>query len=184
MAGANTTIAGLKDIYYALMTDSAAETYGKPVKIGHAISVSINPNTATKTIYGDNKAVATKSKLVDIDVSISSTDIPFKDRAAMLGHTVNSDGSITIKGDDSPPYVALLFAATSFEDTTQYYKFYKGKFTPNQQDFETEREDFNDNSPTLEGKFIARTTDGKIYDMVDSAESGSSTVISSWFDSV
>lgn len=185
MAGANTTINGLKDIYYAVMTDNVAETYDTPVKLGHAISVDINPTIDKSTLYGDNVAVATKTRVKDITVSIETTDIPLKDRAIILGHSVDSvTGEVTVKGDDKAPYVALLFSATTAEDTTQYYKLYKGKFAPNQQQIQTEGESISWQPPKMEGTFIARTTDGKVYTMVDSAETGAASLISAWFTAV
>ena len=188
MAGANTTITGLKDVYYAVMTDddeTNGATYGTPVKLGHAISMDIQPQTESATLYGDNMAIATKTKLKEITVTIETSDIPLKDRAIMLGHTADSTtGKVTVKGDDKATYVAILFAATTAEDTTQYYKFFKGKFAPSQQQIETEGEGINWQTPTMEGTFIARSSDGKIYEMVDSSESGAATLIDNWFTAV
>lgn len=181
------TLVGLQDIYYATLTKDDAEgtTYGTPVKIGHAVSVDIQPNTETGTLYGDNMAVATRTKLKEIAITIESTEIPLKDRAIMLGHTVDATtGKVTVKGDDKAPYVALLFKATTSEDTEQFYKFYKGKFAPSQQTIETEGDGINWQTPSLEGTFIARDSDGKVYDMLDGAVSGASALADSWFDAV
>ena len=190
MSGVASTLTGLKDIYYAKLTETTAngtttETYDTPVKLGHAISVDINPNLETATLYGDNMAVATKTKLKEITITIDTTDIPLSDRAILLGHSYNSTtGAVTVKGDDAPPYVALLFAATTADDTLHYYKFYKGKFAPGQQQIETEGESINWQTPSMEGTFIARASDGKVYDMLDGAVAGSATLASSWFTSV
>ena len=63
-------------------------------------------------------------------------------------------------------------------------KFFKGKFAPSQQQIETEGEGINWQTPTMEGTFIARSSDGKIYEMIDSAESGAATLIENWFKTV
>ena len=189
-SGVASTLTGLKDIYYAKLTESVSsgtttETYGTPVKLGHAISVDINPNIETATLYGDNMAVATKTKLKEIAITIDTTNIPLEDRAILLGHSYDSTkGAVTVKGDDAAPYVALLFEATTADDKSHYYKFYKGKFAPSQQRIETEGESVNWQTPSMEGTFIARASDGKIYDMLDGAVSGSATLASSWFTSV
>ena len=188
MAGANTTVTGLKDVYYAVLTkddSTGGATYSTPVKLGHAISMDIQPNTESGTFYGDNMAIATKTKLRDITITLKTSDIPLKDRAIILGHTIDeTTGKITVKGDDKAVYVAILFAATTAEDTTQYYKYFKGKFTPSQQQIETEGEGINFQPPTMEGTFIARSSDGKVYEMVDSADEGSATLIENWFKTV
>lgn len=188
MAGANTTVTGLKDVYYAVLTkddSTGGATYSTPVKLGHAISMDVQPNTESGTLYGDNMAVSTKVKLKDITITFETSDIPFKDRAIMLGHTVDeTTGKVTVKGDDKAVYVAILFAATTAEDTTQYYKYLKGKFTSSQQQIETEGDGINFQPPTMEGTFVARSSDGKIYEMVDSADEGSATLIENWFTTV
>ena len=193
MSGVASTLTGLKDIYYAKLTaDTAAEgqtagstTYGTPKKLGHAISVDMNPNVETATLYGDNAAVATKTKLKEITLTIDTTDIPLEDRAIILGHTYDSTtGGVTVKGDDAAPYVAIMFEATTADDTSHFYKFYKGKFAPTQQQIETAGENINWQTPSMEGTFIARASDSKIYDMLDGANSGSSTLASNWFTSV
>ena len=117
------TLVGLQDIYYAKMTNDSiggTTTYGTPKKIGHAISVDINPNVETATLYGDNTAVATRAKLKDISITIESDKIPLEDRAIMLGHSIDSTtGAVTVKGDDKAPYVAIMFKAQTSEDTRQ-----------------------------------------------------------------
>lgn len=191
MSGVASTLTGLKNIYYAKLTESVGsngtitETYDTPKKLGHAISVDMNPSVEAATLYGDNMAVATKLKMKEITITISTTDIPLADRALMLGHNYDSmTGGVTVKGDDAAPYVALLFETTTADDKSQYYKFYKGKFAPNQQQIETAGESINWQTPSMEGTFIARASDGKVYDMLDGAVAGASTIASSWFNSV
>ena len=186
--GVASTLTGLKNIYYAKMTADTAEstTYGDPVKLGNAISVDINPTIEENKLYGDNMAVAVVKKLKEIAITISTTDIPLADRAIMLGYTKNADGSITVKNEDNAPYVALMFEATTADGGSHYYKFYKGRFAPSQQQIETEGESINWQTPSMEGTFIARESDGKVYDMIDSAEtvSGAAELINKWFTAV
>lgn len=187
------TLVGLQDIHYAKqLTDNEPEgntagsaTYDTPVKLGHAISVDINPTVESSSLYGDNMAVATRTKAKEIAITIETSDIPLRDRAILLGHSVDSiTGVVTVKGDDKPPYVALMFATNTKDDTLQYYKFYKGKFAPSQQTIKTEGDSINWQIPTMEGTFIARASDGKVYDMVDSSETGAASLVSSWFTAV
>lgn len=136
-------------------------------------------------MYGDNTAVATKTKLKDIDITIETDEIPLEDRAIILGHTYDSvTGAVIIKGDDKAPYVAIMFKANTSKDTYEYRKYYKGKFAPDQETIETEGENINWQTPSLKGKFIARDSDKKISEAVDSGSSGAASLISSWFTNV
>ena len=181
------TLSGLKNIYYALETKDAAEgaTYGTPVKLGHAISVDIAKEVETVNLFGDNMAVATKAKLKSLTLSISTTDIPLADKAILLGHSVDSTTSaMTAKGDDSAPYVAILFEATKMTGGSRFVKLYKGKFTETQETINTEGDSLEPQPPSLEGTFIARTFDGNIYTEIDSTDEKSATLAGAWFESV
>ena len=178
---------GLKNVYYALLTkdDDTGVTYGDPKKLGHARKATITKETEKVTIYGDNAAVATKTRLKSLSLSIETTNIPLVDQAILLGHSYDSvTGVMTAKGDDSPPYVAILFEATKLTGGSNFYKLAKGKFTETNEELTTQEENMNPTSPSLDGTFIAREYDNVFYTMADSAESISATVTSEWYDDV
>lgn len=186
---AASTIKGLKNIYYAKMTinpTTGAETYGTPVKLGEAISVAINPTYEENKLYGDNMAVEVVKNLKEIAITINTTDIPLADRAIMLGHdTDSSTGAIIVKNEDEPPYVAIMFEATTADGGSHYYKFYKGKFAESQQQIETAGESINWQTPSMEGIFISNA-DGKVYTVLDSDStvSGAAAAKTKWFTEV
>lgn len=178
---------GLKNIYYALLTkdDSTGATYNTPKKLGRARKASVTKETETVTVYGDNVAVATKTRLKSLGLSIETTDIPLEDQAILLGHGYDSlTGVMTAKGDDSAPYVAILFEATKMTGGSIFYKLAKGKFAETNEEMSTQEESMSPTSPSLDGTFIAREYDDVIYTKADSAESISATVTSAWYNSV
>lgn len=181
------TLVGLQDIYYAKLKKDDAEgtTYDTPVKLGHAIRVDLTHNTATATQYGDNMAVATVTKLNDVSITIDTTDIPLKDKAILLGQTFDSvTGSITGKGDDAPPYVAILFEANKSTGGSIFRKYYKGKFAPANQTINTQTDNIEFQTTPLDGTFIARDSDGKFFYEIDTDIADNASIVSAWFDSV
>lgn len=180
-------IDGLKNIYYAELTkdDETGATYGTPKKLGHARNAEVTKETEEVKIFGDNMAVATRTRLKTIGVTIETTDIPLEDQAKLLGHDYNqTTGEMTAKSDDSAPYVAILFEATKLTGGSVFYKLYKGKFKETNESLATQEEDINPQSPSLDGTFIARIYDGNVYSKLDSAESISAGSASAWFESV
>lgn len=173
---------GLKNIYYAKMTsDTASETtYASPVKLGHAISVDINIEEETASLYGDDGERDTYHQFKKATVTIGTTDIPLEDEATILGHTFESD-TLIAKGTDSAPYVALLFESDKQDGTTRCVKLLKGKFAPTQEGYNTRGETFDYQTPSLEGTFIIRESDGAWKKVQDFAK-GSDT--STWYTSV
>ena len=160
-------IIGLKNLHYALMTteDTAttAAVYDAPKKLVGVNSVSIEKVTETATLYGDNQALDTFVGVKEFNVSIELAYLPLEDEAALFGHSY-SDGALTIKGTDTPPYVALLFEATMSGGKTMYVVLYKGRLTPAQEDLNTRGESFEYGLHNLEGTFVARIIDSKIAD--------------------
>lgn len=175
---------GLKNVYYALLTkdDNTGATYGTPKKLGHARKATITKETETVTIYGDNAAVATKTRLKSLGLSIETSNIPLEDQAILLGHSYDSTtGLMTAKGDDSPPYVAIFFEATNFTGGSTFYKMCKGKFTETDEDMSTQEENIEPNAPSLDGNFIAREYDKVFYTKADSSNSKSETITNAWY---
>lgn len=154
---------GLKNIYYAVMESDTASTttYATPVKLGNAISVDMNPTIDKNTLYGDDMAVATNSNLKEITVTIETTEISLEARAALLGHTFESDTLIE-KSSDLAPYVALMFESGTHDGKILCVKLVKGKFTLTQETINTQGETIDYQPPKLEGTFVSRQSDSEI----------------------
>lgn len=173
---------GLKNLFYAVMTIDAstgAETYGKPKKIGHAVSVDIQPSIDTANLYGDDMAVATDINLQEISVTIETTDIPLEDQAALLGHTF-ADGQLTAKMSDTAPYVALLFESQKHDGRIRCVKLLKGKFAASQETINTKGESTEYQVPSLEGTFVAAASGA--WKIIKDFEKGADTA--SWYTAV
>lgn len=181
---------GLKHIHYATqLTDVApngetagSSTYGTPKKIGNAVSVDIQPATQTANLFGDDMAVATDITLQEVSVTIETTDIPLEDQAILLGHTYDSvSGSMTAKGSDTAPDVALLFESQKHDGDTRCVKLLKGKFAPSQEQIQTKGDQLNYQVPQLTGTFVSRQSDSAWKIIKDFAK-GADT--SSWYTAV
>lgn len=181
---------GLKNIYYApQLTDNAPDgstagsaTYGTPKKIGNAVSVDINPATQTANLYGDDMAVATDISLQEITVTLETTDIPLEDQAILLGHTYDSvSGTLTAKGSDTAPDVALLFESQKHDGGIRCAKLLKGKFAPSQETINTKGESLDYQVPQITGTFVSRQSDGAWKITKDFAKGADTT---SWYASV
>ena len=179
---------GLKNFYYAVLTSDTAgdatnagsTSYETPKKIGNAVSVDINPSTETAYLYGDDMAVATDISLQQVEVTIETTDIPLEDLAALLGHSYAGD-TLTAKGADTAPDVALLFESQKHDGGIRCVKLVKGKFAPSQEQINTKGESLEYQVPQITGTFVSRQSDG-VWKIVKDVAKGSST--SEWYNSV
>ena len=177
-------LCGLKNIYYAKLTkdDSSGVTYETPAKIGNAVSVDINPTTQTANLFGDDMAVATDISLQEVSVTIETTDIPLEHQRVLLGHSYDSvTGTLTAKGSDTAPDVALLFESEKHDGGIRCVKLLKGKFAPSQETINTKGDSLNYQVPQLVGTFVSRQYDSA-WKKVKDYTSGTST--SDWYTSV
>ena len=182
-------LVGLKNLHYALIESGATaggddndaeESYGDIKKIGHAVSVDINPELQTVSLYGDDMAVETESSMKEVTVTIETTDIPISDLAAILGHSASGEDGYTASMSDQAPYVALLFESAKHDGSTRCVKLLKGKFAPTQETINTKGENIEYQVPQLTGTFVA-TKKGP-WKIVKDFAKGEST--DSWYQSV
>lgn len=184
MSVRKSTIVGLANLHYAILDSDTAEsaTYQTPVKVGRAVSVDIQPQNQEAKLYGDNTLVDSLSVTTEYNITIETTDLPLEDRAALLGHTYNSDSdTLTVKSTDVAPDVALMFEAEMRGGDILCVKFFKGKFAQTQETINTKGENTEYQVPSLEGVFTSRMFDNKIMEKRVFAK-GADT--SSWYQSV
>jgi len=102
---------GLKNVHYATITNTAGViTYGTPVKVEGAVSISLSPEVERTAIPADDNkeyAVIFEDNGYSGDLEIQVIDDAF--RVAVFGATLNADGVLIESKDDAPNPVALLF---------------------------------------------------------------------------
>lgn len=176
---------GMDMIHYAIMTDEDQETYATPKRIPGAITGTISPTTNMETLYADDQAWETASALGDIGVELNVADLPQEVLVDLLGATLDDNGVLVQSASDVAPYVALGFRSQKSNGKYRYYWFYKGKFQPNEESFQTKEDSPSFQTPTISGTFISRQTDKKWRARVDEdGESVSASVITDWFKNV
>lgn len=151
---------GVKNFAYAILNkdDSTGVTYGDFVAVPGINKVEVKPNSSSASNYGDDVPLETAVSLGDIDVSLDLVDIPAKDVAALLGHTVK-DGVTTYAGDDAAPYVAIRFQGTKGDGTDKYIKILKVKFQEPTDTLATKENSAKFQNPKIAGKATARIYD-------------------------
>lgn len=158
------TIIGASMLYYAIMTTedtaSSSAVYATPQRIEGLVSISVNPNPSTETLFADNGALETSATLGNIEVEINATGLTNDVLAALLGHTVDGDtGVLESRSDDTPPWVAIGFKALKSNGEYRYVWLVKGKFQVNENAYETKGDSINFQVPSIIGSFVKRNND-------------------------
>jgi len=179
---------GLSHLYYATMTadtTGGTTTYATPVQIPGVISAKINPNATVDTLFAEDGPYEVASQLGKISVDINAADIDYATQAVLLGHTMGADGILLRKASDTPPWIAIGFKAMKSNGKYRYVWLTKGKFTIPQEDHQTKADKVNFQTPTIQGNFVQRESDGIWIRQTDEEATGyTATTGTNWFQSV
>lgn len=176
---------GLRDIYFApiINDDETGTTYDEPIRIGRAMQANIQPQFNTADLRADDVVAETAEARGVTNVTVGTDDITKEAQAVIFGKKINNDGVLVDSADDRPPYGALMFRSEKANGAYRYVVLYKGKFTPPEEDYETKQETPAFQTPTIEGRFLARRSDGKFGAQVDEDDTEvTQTVIDNWFN--
>ncbi|MBP1950297.1 major tail protein [Virgibacillus litoralis] len=176
---------GLKNFHYAILTDDSdsGATYDTPVKLAEAVTAGVEPSIATGRLYGDNKVVSNASKFNYATVTITTTKLPAKDEAALLGKTLGSDGVLRSRGN--APYVAFGYEVTLDDGTSEFWWILKGKFQEPSRTKNTGTDSIEYGQPSIVGEFIRRDFDEEWKFTGNEGNAGFETVTADdWFNSV
>jgi len=116
---------GLKNAYYAMATIAAdgTATYGTPVNLPGAVSVSLEPAGEQAKFYADDQAYFVTGGNIGYTGTLELALIPDSFRKACLGEVETAEGVLIEDSDASPKNFALLFEFTT-DDKAQRHVFY------------------------------------------------------------
>src|SRR5690554_715407 len=178
---------GLKDLHYAILTsdDESGTVYESVKKIAGAITANLSTTYNTADLRADDGVAETAESKGITTVALNVKDLPKEAKADLLGQTINNDGVLIESDSDRPPYVAIGFRSEKANGKFRYVWLYKGKFTLPEENYETKQETPSFQTPTLEGRFLSRLSDGERKAEVDSDDDGvDQSIIDNWFNAV
>ena len=183
MVDYNGTIVGLEDVYYATLTSDASDgaVYGTPVKITGAITANVKPNSSSATLFGDNAPLDTSSSLGNIELELSTADLPLEVQAALLGADAVTTGILLSKSTDTPPWIALGFKGKKSNGNYRWVWLVKGKFRVQDDNYATQKDTVEYQPPTINGNFVAREYDKVWKKTADSDATGYTNAGTTWF---
>lgn len=123
---------GLRDIYYALVTQDDADAYaaGTPTYLAPAMTASIAPASESKVQYADDGPFDTMSSEGETKIDFEMTQIPMEKRAIILGKVYDAATGRILDNGGTPPDIALSFRSLKSNGSYHYVQYLKGKFTP------------------------------------------------------
>ena len=118
---------GLSEFYYQVEGGELNEIKD-PERIKYLQEISVTKDQEVEKAYGDNVVAEMAVANGTIEVEAGFHKLPLEDRVALFGLEENEDGLVAV-GNDTPPYVAVMFAKTMEDGSREYVGLPKGMFT-------------------------------------------------------
>lgn len=118
---------GLDEFYYQTEGDDV-NAVTDPERIKYLQSISVSKDQSIEKAYGDNIVAEMAVANGTIEVEAGFHKLPLEDRVALFGLEKSEDGIVSV-GNDTPPYVAVMFAKTMEDGSREYVGLPKGLFT-------------------------------------------------------
>ena len=156
---------GLQNFKYALLTEAEDGTpsYDVPKKPGKAVSCNVSISTNEAKLYADDGLAESDTSFQSGTVSIEVDNADQETQATLLGHTVDTNGTMVRSSQDTAPYVGFGRVVTKMVNSVYKYKvefIYKCKFGEPSQEDTTKGENVEFGTSTLEG-ILSTLQDGK-----------------------
>lgn len=103
---------GLKNVYYALLTEGETDSYGTPVSLPGAINMSLAPVGESRSVVADDTDYFTAQGNNGYDGTLELALLPEAFRTAVMGEVEDSKKVIFEKNSANPAPFALLFEFT------------------------------------------------------------------------
>lgn len=188
---------GVSNFHYAPMTTEDTLTtppaYGDVVSAPGIMSININPNASVDTLFADDGPFETATTIGQVEVEVQKNALTSKNKADLLGKTIDSKGGLISSSTDTPPWVAIAFRSLKSNGKYRYVWLYKGKFQDPEDNNETKGDSINWQSDTITGNFVrlvyelkqgTKTISPYKYEMDEEDESVDTATIAKWFEDV
>lgn len=141
MSAEQKSTVGLRDLYYALVTQDDADAYsaGTPAIIAPAIAASHRTSKSSKVQYADDGVFDQLSAEGPTDLEMEVTAIPLSVLAVLLGKEYDaSTGRLFDNSGAIAPDVAVGFRSKKSNGSYKYFWYLKGKFSQPDEEQATE----------------------------------------------
>ena len=156
---------GLNNFRYGILTEATDGTpsYAGAVKPAKAVSCSVSITNNDAKLYADDLLAESDSSFQSGTVTMGIDEEDVTTMAALLGHTVTTEGEMTRNANDTAPYVGLGRVVVKMINGSYKYKvefLYKVKFAEPSQEDTTKGESVEFGTTEIEGS-VAALANGK-----------------------
>ncbi|MDG0821333.1 phage tail protein [Staphylococcus equorum] len=155
MAKKYNSFTGLTGFHYQVHGEEAQ----KVERIEYLQEVSVSKEQSIEKAYGDNSVAEMAVSNGTIELESTFHHLPLEDRVALFGLTKTEDGLVYV-GDNTPPYVSVIFEKTMESGAVEYVGLPKGLFTFPEVEGQTKEDGVEFSQDASTGEFMPTDIEG------------------------
>ncbi|MEP9852108.1 major tail protein [Staphylococcus aureus] len=155
MAKQYNSFTGLKGFHYKVQGEEVSSVEA----IEYLQEVSVSKEQSIEKAYGDNTVAEMAVANGVVEVESTFHHLPLEDRTALFGLTQGADGEVYV-GDNTPPYVSVIFEKTMESGAVEYVGLLKGKFMFSEVEGTTKEDGVEFSQDATTGEFMPTEIDG------------------------
>ncbi|WP_353419678.1 phage tail protein [Staphylococcus delphini] len=128
MAKKYNSFTGITGFYYMPLGSEEVLGGKEPERIELLQEVQVSKEQSIEKAYGDNSVAELAVSNGTVELESTFHHLPIEDREVLFGLDKSSDGVIGV-GNNTPPYVAVIFEKTTETGASEYVGLLKGMFT-------------------------------------------------------
>jgi phi13 family phage major tail protein len=125
------SVVGLRDLYYALVTEDDANAYtaGTPKVLAPGMTAALAPSVNSATQYADDGPFDVMTAEGETKISLEVTSLPMITLAEITGAVYDATNHRMFDNGGTPPFVAVGFRSKKSSGGYKYFWFLKGRFS-------------------------------------------------------
>lgn len=152
---------GVDEFYYGVLDTTAASVISGGVnRIEFLQNITVEMPQSAVRAYGDNKTAEIAVAAGNITVSGGFHKLPIEDKKILLALESTAQGLHSYGSEDSPPYVACVFAKTHEDGSKEWVGLTKGIFLRPAINGQTKQGETQFQSESISAEFMDREVAG------------------------
>lgn len=152
---------GVDEFYYAAIDETGTGvTLGTPERVKFLQTISIEMPQEAVRAYGDNQTAEIAVSSGNTTITSAFHKLPDEDKAVLFGLEKAAGGLYSYGSNDTPPYVACVFAKTYEDGSKEWVGLTKGIFMRPNMEGKTKEDGVEFSSEEISAEFMDREVAG------------------------
>lgn len=176
-------VTGIRKLIYWVMSEntSIAASYSTAYPLPGVMSAKFSHSTDSTPVSAEDQIDEIIYGAGSDTAEIQEKNIPLEDLARILGHSI-VNGVMVRNKDDIAPEVAIAYQSKKSNGSTEYNKYYCGRFTEPDKEADSDGEKTSPKYKTLKGSFYPRKLDGNSSaQMEEDSSSFNAANVENWY---